>query len=176
MTANANDKQDISLDLEMACLDIDERENGVNHGQLKTVTELVTTQNECDNTKFPRRSRRKRISLNCENRRFTTKPKKSDGGYKETLNYYLDKRVKRLPSTLETIFEEPKGEVLMSSRRLKRFIHFQDVGTYNTDKARIKKRAMKAKKIHPLRIGKKKSSLDLLMKKLSNLEENEYCQ
>ncbi|KAK5647274.1 hypothetical protein RI129_002166 [Pyrocoelia pectoralis] len=48
--------------------------------------------------------------------------------------YYCDKKVKRLPSTLETIFEEPKQqnneEQFIGTRKYKRALHFhQDVAT-----------------------------------------------
>lgn len=91
---------------------------------------------------------------------------------KEIKNYYLDKKVKLSSPALETIFEEPKKNMIMSSRKLKRFIHFGEVITEKPDKNKVKKRSMKAKKIIKGGFKKinKKLGLDMLMNKLKDLE------
>lgn len=130
---------------------------------------------ETDENNHLRRSHRKRIKpLEAENRRVLTKPKKLEinANSKDTVNYYLDKRIKRLPPTLETIFEEPKSDSLMSTRKFKRCINFSDDGLCK-DKLKVKKRSMKAKKVSSIKRLRKKVSMELLMKKLSNIEESE---
>lgn len=159
-------KNDIPLDVDMSFLELDEK--GLNETQSETVLETSSS----DNSNNLRRSKRKRFRpAVCDKRRITLKPSKIiDGNYKETINYYLDKRVKKLPSTLETIFEEPKSGVIMSNRRLKRFINFYESPLNSKDKVKIKKRSMKAKKVHPMKKFKK-VSMDLLMQKLMNIEQ-----
>lgn len=164
---NSDDlKMEITLDVDMSSLDLDEKG-------------LTETQTECDSplevshsekSKKVRRSKRKRFHpVDCDNRRATMKPKKIiDGNYKETINYYLDKRVKKLPSTLETIFEEPKSGILMSSRRFKRCLTFPESPVYK-DKVKIKKRILKSKKVHPMK-KLKKLSMELLLKKLTSID------
>lgn len=171
LDCSACDQLDITLDIDLAYLDLDER--GLNATQIPTDPDSIVELDELETTKNIRRSRRKRIRpVDCQNRRSTTKPKKIiDGNYKETINYYLDKRIKRLPSNLETIFEEPKSDVLMSNRKLKRFIQFPELGFVIKDKLKIKKRVMKAKKLHPIKHLKKRLSMDLLMKKLVRVEQ-----
>lgn len=169
---NSDDlKMDITLDVDISSLELDEK--GLNDTTIiPTECECISEVNEAESSNTLRRSKRKRFRpINCENRRSTIKPKKIiDGSYKDTINYYLDKSIKKLPSTLETIFEEPKGDVLMSTRRLKRYISFSEPQIYNKDKLKVKKRVLKAKKIHPFK-KLKKVSMDLLMKKLLNMDE-----
>lgn len=164
-------KMDITIDIDMSYLDLGEgRFSGASLQSDSFVDEL-----DNETTNNIRRSKRKRFRpMECENRRSTTKPRKLlDNDSKETVNYYLDKRVKKLPSTLETIFEEPKSGIFMSSRRLKRSINFPDTGVYCKDKLKVKKRLLKAKKVHPVKNVKKRASMDLLMKKLLSLEKDD---
>lgn len=168
-------KLDIALDIEMAYLDLDEKKRNLNESQFQNTIETSTAHTNDEHSTSLRRSRRKIIHpLNTENRRSVTKPRKLiDGSYKETVSYYLDKRVKRLPSTLETIFEDPQCGVIMSGRKLKRCISFQDVGTLTKDKNKIKKRSMKVKKIQPVKSLKKLASMDLLIQKLQGIDKTE---
>lgn len=164
---NEGHKTDITLDIDMAYLDLDEKE--LDSVQAES-SSFLTTVEPVPN--YVRRSTRKKIRpLDCENRRTTKKPKKvSDNNYKETVSYYLDKRVKKFSSSLETIFEEPKNGTFMASKRLKRFINFSETGIPHKDKVKIKKRALKAKKVHSIKRLNKKVSMDLLMKKLMSIE------
>ncbi|XP_074032312.1 uncharacterized protein [Leptinotarsa decemlineata] len=122
-----------------------------------------------------RRSGRKRIRpAEVEKKQIISKPKRlhEDSSYEEIKKYYLDKKVKRLPPSLETIFEEPKtGGIIMSARKFKRCINFGSMNYLPTNKSKVKKRSLKAKKVTPR--PKNKLTMDLLLKKLSCLEENE---
>ena len=94
----------------------------------------------------------------------TRKQKKEDNIEK----YYQDKTVKRLPSTLETIYEEPKNGKIMSKSKFKRVVNF-DVDTIS-DRSKIRKRKLKAKKICAANLySKKKICLDSFV--LANLED-----
>ncbi|KAB0804783.1 hypothetical protein PPYR_01753 [Photinus pyralis] len=91
--------------------------------------------------------------------------------------YYCDKRVKRLPSTLETIFEEPKQqnneEQLIGTRKYKRTVHFhQDVAVGS--KLKLRKRILKAKKLPSSKtfLNRKKIPLSTVMQKLSSLDSD----
>lgn len=97
------------------------------------------------------------------------------------IKYYTSKKVKRTPSTLETIFEEPKEHqgnlLLMGQKKVKRTLDFKP----NTNKAKCHKRQMKAKSrlssssaiiscIKRLRISKT-VSLEMLKEKLQAVED-----
>ncbi|XP_044271497.1 uncharacterized protein LOC123015686 [Tribolium madens] len=121
-----------------------------------------------------RRSTRKKIRTSIpEPVRVANKPLKltEKSSPKEIENYYLDKRVKRLNPTLETIFEEPQvvnnEEVVMSSRKFKRSINFNVIAAKNS--AKIKKRRLKAK--NRMKKNRKKIPLEFVMKKLATLDE-----
>lgn len=166
------------IDVDMAYLEINEL-NPPN-GSVKRERELeqssssfISPVSDEDN---PRRSLRKkfRISAPTNNARVLSKPKKFvEGSMKETMKYYLDKRVKRLHPSLETIFEEPQKESMMSLRKFKRIIEFPATVGLHKDKVKTKRRTMKAKKIKTIKRLKKKVSMDLLMKKLSTIEETD---
>ncbi|KAK4885961.1 hypothetical protein RN001_002232 [Aquatica leii] len=89
--------------------------------------------------------------------------------------YYLNKKVKRMPSTLETIFEEPKQhnneKLFLSSRKLKRVLSFNE-DIVQSNKLKSKKRLNKAKKLPSSKkfINRKKLSMETLMNKLTSLE------
>ncbi|KRT86053.1 hypothetical protein AMK59_2685, partial [Oryctes borbonicus] len=93
--------------------------------------------------------------------------------------YYLSKEVKRLPSTLETIFEEPKSSnnvvQYMSIKKFKRILNFDEDNAISHKGKRSKKRIMKAKKVSAAkRINmKKKISMEVLMHKLEAIEGDE---
>lgn len=106
--------------------------------------------------------------------RIPNKPMKltANSSLKDIENYYLDKKVKRLNSSLETIFEVPQvvdnNEVVMSSRKFKRTINFNTVVAKNSTK--VKKRKTKAKNVR----GKKKEKkipLEYVMQKIDEIEE-----
>lgn len=153
---------DSILNLEMECLELD--------GNKKT---LNKKEPELENRMYPRRSKRMKIrQVEKQKRRTATKPKKIVDGYsKEIVNYYLDKKIKRTQSSLETIFEEPINDgCSMGARKLKRCIGFPDIGIYIKDKIKVKKRLMKAKKVCGIK-KIKKLSMDLLLEKLRNIEQ-----
>ncbi|RZC37829.1 Tantalus domain containing protein [Asbolus verrucosus] len=125
---------------------------------------------------LPRRSLRRRFRNSLGERQSAelTKPKKltEKSSAKDIENYYLDKRVKRLNPSLETIYEEPQQirdeEVVMSTRKYRRVIDFKAITTKNSTK--IKKRKMKAKLVTPNKHNSK-VSLKFLMQKLEELSD-----
>ncbi|KAJ8926527.1 hypothetical protein NQ314_021129 [Rhamnusium bicolor] len=131
--------QELDLDVDMAQLEINEKKR-VSTGVFKyKLNANQPTSPELDDVVTPpRRSTRKKIRpLETEKRRVLTKPRKFLDNANEINNYYLDKRVKRLPPSLETIFEEPKGDSFMSSRKFKRCIQFSSHLAMN--KVKVKK-------------------------------------
>lgn len=97
---------------------------------------------------------------------------KEETDMKKIRKYYLDKTVKRSPSSLETIFEEPVDEKLMSSRKSSRVINFNRTTT--ALKLKSRKRQLKAKtELKFVKRKWKKISVDLLMDTLSILEQQE---
>ncbi|KAJ8916106.1 hypothetical protein NQ315_004473 [Exocentrus adspersus] len=119
------------LDVDMAQLEINEKKR-ISTGLLKHKVDknnLPVSSADLPENEVPlRRSCRKKICNQViEKRRVLMKPRKlSDVNVSmdEIYNYYLDKRVKRLTPSLETIFEEPKGNTFMSTRKFKRTINF----------------------------------------------------
>ncbi|XP_065173535.1 protein tantalus [Atheta coriaria] len=83
---------------------------------------------------------------------------------------YLDKRVRKRVPSLETIFETPSDDKIMSSRKFKRLISFQEL-----QKNKVRKHPMKAKQTvanyNKLK-RKNKVSMDALMQKLNSLEND----
>lgn len=82
--------------------------------------------------------------------------------------------MKRAPSTLETIFEEPKqaktGCLLMSGRKFKRLIEFNATALVNDKKT--KKRKTKAKAVcMNKKLYQKRFTKELLLQKLSELDD-----
>ncbi|XP_050302781.1 uncharacterized protein LOC126740698 [Anthonomus grandis grandis] len=121
-----------------------------------------------------RRSERKRIRpLPTQKKDILTRSKKflcESSTEKQVEQYYLNKKVKLSSPALETIFEEPKNNAqCMSNKRLKRIIHFNE----STDKSKVKKRSLKARKIIKggFRKLSKKLGLESLMNSLKKLEE-----
>jgi len=163
----------MEVDIDLSALEIQDRKR--NHNELDSPTnslELGSKESE------PlRRSGRKKVRpLEIqEKRRVLTRPRKLNinSTMKEIENYYLDKKVKVSSPALETIFEEPKKDILMGTRRLRRCINFGDVANEKPDKAKVKKRSMKAKKISTFKKMGKKIGLEFLMTKLKKLETDE---
>lgn len=85
------------------------------------------------------------------NRRCSLKPKKRTFSEMETedeiKDYYLDKSIKKVQNTLETIYEEKDGTnqsgTVMSVKRYKRMIQFQG----NPTESKIKKRRARIRKV-----------------------------
>lgn len=90
---------------------------------------------------------------------------------KDIEKYYLDKKVKRVHPSLETIFEEPGDDTMMSNRKFKRFINFSVTCSKNNPK--IKKRKLKAKGVSAKTRNGKKVTLKMLMDKLAELDNDE---
>lgn len=134
-----------------------------------------------ENEKFkPRRSQRKRIRP-LDNTDFSndggTKMQKLSKDANDIEKYYLSKKVKRLPSALETIFEEPKQlnnqQQYVSTKKFKRSIKFhEDIA--GATKLKLRKRQLKAKKLPSSKafLNRKKVSMDTLLKKLSGIESD----
>lgn len=159
----------MELDIEMASLALNEKKR-----RISTVIEASQdeeTLRQPDATTALRRSNRKRIRpLDVEKRRVYTKPKKFNGKTdKEISGYYLNKKVKLLHTSLETIFEEPKNsEVVMSGRKLRRIINFS---VNSAEKLKTKKRAMKAKKVCAVKSRRsKKISKELFLQRMKELD------
>ncbi|XP_068629484.1 protein tantalus [Battus philenor] len=100
---------------------------------------------------------RKRKPLTVEttkvsNRRVSMQPRKrnvKDSNPKEIEALYLNKKVKSLSQTLETIYEEPKtslgSDTIVKGKKVKRLLTFQ-LGSHYT-KEKIRKRRAKIKKL-----------------------------
>ncbi|KAG5877632.1 hypothetical protein JTB14_030030 [Gonioctena quinquepunctata] len=158
------------LDIYISQLEI---KDGERKRKVSGVPQQESNNEQIKNAENPRRSGRKRIRpAESVNRRVLSKPKKrmDDCNAKDIVNYYLDKKVKRLSPSLETIFEEPNSETIMSTRKFKRCINFPNSVCFLKNKFKIKKRAMKAKKV--LSRPKIKMTMEMLFKKLSGIEEN----
>lgn len=87
----------------------------------------------------------------------------------------MDKKVKSsLSPALETIFEHPTNNVIMSNKKLRRCINFTDCVGQKADKSKEKKRKAKARKVTKTgfkRLGKK-VGLELLINKLKGLDND----
>lgn len=106
------------------------------------------------------------------------KGNKKTGKAKTIEEHYLSKEVKRLPSSLETIYEEPKSlnnELqYMSSKKFKRILNCDEENSHMYKNKRSKKRLMKAKKITAAKriISRKRISMEVLLRKLETVEED----
>lgn len=131
---------------------------------------------------------RKRKSLAPEpskstNRRVSMKPRKhsltESANPKQVEALYLNKKVKTLTQTLETIYEKPKSsssdstEQLIGNRKVKRLLTFQIGSHYTKDK--IKKRRAKIKKLlgNKSFLNRKKIPMDTFLKTIECLELDE---
>ncbi|KAM3963141.1 uncharacterized protein ACR2FA_002902 [Aphomia sociella] len=132
---------------------------------------------------------RKRKSLATEitkssNRRVNMKPRKhmtENANPKQIEALYLNKKVKALSQTLETIYEEPKtensnNETLIGARKVKRLLTFQLGNQYTKDK--IKKRRAKIKKLlgNKSFLNRKKIPMQVFLKTIECLELDEVVQ
>ncbi|XP_072943345.1 uncharacterized protein tant [Epargyreus clarus] len=116
------------------------------------------------------------------NRRVSMKPRKhslaENANPKQIEALYLNKKVKTLSQTLETIYEEPKvnntdTETLVSGRKVKRLLTFQ-IGNHYT-KEKIKKRRAKIKKLlgNKTFLNRKKIPMQVFLKTIECLELDE---
>lgn len=134
---------------------------------------------------------RKRKSLAVEstskpsNRRVSMKPRKrimtENANPKQIEALYLNKTVKTVSQTLETIYEEPKTEnnpstSLMGGRKVKRLLTFQLGNQYTKEK--IKKRRSKIKKLlgNKSFLNRKKIPMKVFLKTIECLELDENVQ
>lgn len=87
----------------------------------------------------------------------------------------MDKTVKSsLSPALETIFEHPTNNVVMSNKKLRRCINFTESLGHKPDKSKEKKRKAKARKVMKTgfkRLGKK-IGLELLINKLKGIDND----
>lgn len=162
----------MELDVEMASLELNEKKRRIS-AVIGTSSGEGEADGQTDGKTVLRRSSRKRICpTDVEKRRVYTKPKKYDGvtNRNEITGYYLNKKVKLVHTSLETIFEEPKNtRNIMSGRKFRRVISFPVSGG---EKIKTKKRSMKAKKM----IGGTKSrkvkkiTKELFLQKMKELD------
>lgn len=170
---------DIELPCKMAHLDIMEIDEPV----------LDVPKEKCVVPDLPSRVLRKRKSLATDipkssNRRVSMKPRKhlmtENTNPKQIEALYLNKKVKSLSQTLETIYEEPKiqseTETLVSGRKVKRLLTFQLGNQYTKEK--IKKRRAKIKKMFGNKsyLNRKKIPMKVFLKTIECLELDEAVQ
>ncbi|XP_028163471.1 uncharacterized protein LOC114355023 isoform X2 [Ostrinia furnacalis] len=132
---------------------------------------------------------RKRKSLMPEinrssNRRVSMKPRKhmtENANPKQIEALYLNKKVKAVSQTLETIYEEPKtdnnlSETFIGGRKVKRLLTFQLGNQYTKEK--IKKRRAKIKKLlgNKSFLNRKKIPMQVFLKTIECLELDETVQ
>lgn len=87
----------------------------------------------------------------------------------------MDKKVKSsISPALETIFEHPTNNVVMSNKKLRRCINFTNCIGHKPDKSKEKKRKAKAREIRKTRYNRlgKKVGLELLINKLKGLDND----
>ncbi|XP_026758060.1 uncharacterized protein LOC113517555 [Galleria mellonella] len=171
-------KLDVELPNKMANLDIMEVDESDSDSSPKKLETL----------ELPR-VLRKRKSLAPEitkptNRRVNMKPRKhmtEITNPKRIEAVYLNKKVKALSQTLETIYEEPKtdnsnNETLIGGRKVKRLLTFQLGNQYTKDK--IRKRRAKIKKLlgNKTFLNRKKIPMQVFLKTIECLELDEAVQ
>lgn len=152
-------------------------------------TESADTLDPTESTNAPSRVLRKRKSIMPEskasNRRVCMKPRKrimtENANPKQIEALYLNKTVKTVSQTLETIYEEPKSDnseepSLLGGRRVKRLLTFQLGRQYTKDK--IKKRRAKIKKLlgNKTFLNRKKIPMQAFLKNIECLELDETVQ
>lgn len=157
---------------------------------LMEVEETTQTQEDSKISDIQSRVLRKRKSVVPEikkstNRRVSMKPRKhtstENANPKKIEAIYLNKKVKSLSQTLETIYEEPKtdensSETLIGGRKVKRLLTFQLGNQYTKEK--IKKRRAKIKKLlgNKTFLNRKKISMQVFLKTIECLELDETVQ
>lgn len=130
---------------------------------------------------------RKRKSLAPEpakssNRRVSMKPRKhtitENANSKQIEALYLNKKIKTISQTLETIYEEPKPNSpdtnnYIGGRKIKRLLTFQIGNQYTKEK--IKKRRAKIKKLlgNKSFLNRKKIPMNVFLKTIECLELDE---
>ncbi|CAG9585205.1 unnamed protein product [Danaus chrysippus] len=136
----------------------------------------------------PSRILRKRKCLAPEpskssNRRVSMKPRKhisitENANPKQIEALYLNKKIKTLTQTLETIYEEPKSnnsecDNFIGGRKVKRLLTFQIGSQYTKEK--IKKRRAKIKKLlgNKSFVNRKKIPMNVFLKTIECLELDE---
>ncbi|XP_041977203.1 uncharacterized protein LOC121731696 [Aricia agestis] len=157
--------------------------NQMAHLDLMELGEEKTTKTEPESTSRVLR-KRKSIASECpkpSNRRVSMRPRKhsiSDNiNSKEIEALYLNKKVKTLSQTLETIYEEPKAssstDTFVGGRKIKRLLTFQ-IGSHYT-KEKIKKRRAKIKKLlgNKSFLNRKKIPMNVFLKTIECLELDE---
>ncbi|XP_050345293.1 uncharacterized protein LOC126770148 [Nymphalis io] len=116
------------------------------------------------------------------NRRVSMKPRKhnitENANSKQIEALYLNKKIKSLTQTLETIYEEPKpstteSETYIGGRKIKRLLTFQIGSQYTKEK--IKKRRAKIKKLlgNKTFVNRKKIPMNVFLKTIECLELDE---
>lgn len=172
---------DTDLPNRMAHLDIME----VNEPSLNSSDEKM------DLPDLSKRVLRKRKSLGNEiskstNRRVNMKPRKhtlpESANRKQIEALYLNKNVKTLSQTLETIYEEPKTEEnsnnhnLIGGKKVKRLLTFQLGSQYTKEK--IKKRRAKIKKLlgNKSFLNRKKIPMQVFLETIECLELDEVIK
>ncbi|XP_075969841.1 protein tantalus-like [Anticarsia gemmatalis] len=173
-------KDDTELPNKMAHLDIMEVDDA----------NTETEENKSLVPELTSRVLRKRKSIAPEtskssNRRVSMKPSKrimtENASTKQIEALYLNKKVKSMSQTLETIYEEPKSqnnetEVFIGGRKVKRVLSFQIGSQYTKDK--IKKRRAKIKKLlgNKSYLNRKKIPMQVFLKTIECLELDEVVQ
>ncbi|KAL0894112.1 hypothetical protein ABMA27_014152 [Loxostege sticticalis] len=171
-------KVDAELPCKMAHLDIMEVDEANND----------SFEEKPQNNEFTSRVLRKRKSLMPEvksrNRRVSMKPRKhmtENANPKQIEALYLNKKVKTVSQTLETIYEEPKTdnnstETLIGGRKVKRLLTFQLGNQYTKEK--IKKRRAKIKKLlgNKSFLNRKKISMEDFLKTIETQDLDDTVQ
>lgn len=155
------------------------------HLDIMEVNETSVEKVKCEPTNS--RVLRKRKSLAPEptkssNRRVSMKPRKhivtENANSKQIEALYLNKKIKTLSQTLETIYEEPKPNSpdtsnYIGGRKIKRLLTFQIGSQYTKEK--IKKRRAKIKKLlgNKSFVNRKKIPMNVFLKTIECLELDE---
>lgn len=167
--------------------------NRMAHLDLMEVDELSlnSSDEKADCPDLTKRVLRKRKSLAPEiskptNRRVNMKPRKHTlpecANRKQVEALYLNKNVKSLSQTLETIYEEPKteensnNENFIGGRKVKRLLTFQLGSQYTKEK--IKKRRAKIKKLlgNKSFLNRKKIPMPVFLETIECLELDEVVK
>lgn len=161
------------LNIDMASLELNE-----------TMEETIMVEEMDEPNQTLRRSSRLRGMVRISFNESDTRPdRKSNSENRKGGNsieqYYLSKQVKRLPSTLETIYEEPKSlnddVQYMSVKKFKRVLNFEGENSGLHRHKRSKKRLLKAKKVTAVKrlSAKKKISMEVFLRKLEAIEDSD---
>ncbi|XP_050670463.1 uncharacterized protein LOC126969189 [Leptidea sinapis] len=163
------EKTDTDLPVKFANLDLMETGDSI---AKKNVTEL--------NSRVLRKRKQSSPEANkTMNRRVSMRPRKNNiltenTNPKQIEALYLNKKIKNVSQTLETIYEEPKSSSSNSKntgRKVKRLLTFQS----QYSKEKIKKRRAKIKKLlgNKTFLNRKKISMKVFLKNIECLELDE---